>query len=212
VGFVSPSHFIPQVKIIIQCIRSLGYDPVWVFNTNGYDKTETLRSLEGIIDVYLPDLKYMESGLAGEYSDAPDYPEVAARALQEMFRQKGATILFGKDGTAESGMIIRHLVLPGNTGNSLKVLNFIAEELSPNLHVSIMSQYYPIPQVSWHPRLNTAISIKDYSLIVSELDQLGMYNGWIQELNSALDYRPDFEKEHPFDKSKRIFPLFSKIP
>jgi len=200
VGFVSPSHFIPQVKIIIQCIKSLGYDPVWVFNTNGYDKPETLRSLEGMIHVYLPDHKYMESALAGEYSDAPDYPEVAARALKEMFRQKGATLHFGKDGTAESGMIIRHLVLPRHTGNSLKVLNFIAEELSPNLHISLMSQYYPTPRVSCHPRLNATVSIEEYSLIVSELDRLGMYNGWIQELSSASHYRPDFEKEHPFDK------------
>lgn len=201
VGFVSPSHFIPQVKIIIQCIKSLGYDPVWVYNSNGYDKPETLRSLEGIIHVYLPDLKYMESELAGEYSDAPDYPEVAACALKEMFRQKGATLHFDKDGTAESGMIVRHLVLPGHTDNSLKVLHFIAEELSPKLHISLMSQYYPTPRVSCHPKLKNTVSGEEYSLIVSELDQLGIYNGWIQELSSASHYRPDFESEHPFDGS-----------
>jgi putative pyruvate formate lyase activating enzyme len=201
VGFVSPSHFIPQVKIIIQCIKSLGYDPVWVYNTNGYDKPETLRSLEGMIHVYLPDFKYMESALADEYSDAPDYPEVAARALKEMFRQKGTTLHFGKDGTVESGMIIRHLVLPGHTENSLKVLNFIAEELSPKLHISLMSQYYPTPRVSCHPRLNTTVTIEEYSIIVAELDRLGMEYGWIQELGSSSHYRPDFESKHPFDES-----------
>ena len=201
VGFVSPSHFIPQVKIIIQCIESLGYDPVWVYNSNGYDKPETLRLLEGIIHVYLPDLKYMESVLAGEYSDAPDYPEVAARALKEMFRQKGAILHFGKDDTAESGIIIRHLVLPGHTDNSLKVLNFIAEELSPRLHISLMSQYYPTPRVSCHPRLNTTVSIEEYSLIVAELDRLGMDNGWIQELSSSSHYRPDFDTCNPFEKT-----------
>lgn len=198
VGFVSPSHFIPQVKIIIQCIHSLGYKPVWVFNTNGYDKTETLKSLEGIIDVYLPDFKYMESSLAGEYSDAPDYPEVTTLALKEMYRQKGATLHCDNDDTAESGIIIRHLVLPGHKENSLKVMNLIAKELSPKLHISLMSQYYPTPRVSCHPRLNRTVSREEYNLIVEEMERLGIYNGWIQELNSAIHYCPDFEKENPF--------------
>jgi len=201
VGFVSPSHSIPQVKIIIHSIHSLGYDPVWVYNTNGYDKPESLRSLEGMIDVYLPDFKYMEAALSGKYSDAPDYPEVAARALKEMFRQKGAALHSGKDGTAESGMIIRHLVLPGHIQNSLKILNFIAEEFSPKLHISLMSQYYPTPRVGCHPGLSNTVTTEEYSLVVSEMDRLGMYNGWIQELSSASDYQPDFEKKHPFDKS-----------
>ncbi len=198
VGFVSPSHFIPQVKIIMQCIHSLGYKPVWVFNTNGYDKVETLKSLKGMIDVYLPDLKYMESSQAGEYSDAPGYPEVATLALKEMFRQKGPVLHLDREGAAESGIIIRHLVLPGHKENSLKVLNFIAENLSPKLNVSLMSQYYPTPRVSCHPRLNKTVSPEEYSLIVKELDRLGMYNGWIQELDSAANYQPDFEREEPF--------------
>jgi putative pyruvate formate lyase activating enzyme len=199
VGFVSPSHFIPQVKIIIQCIHSLGYKPVWVFNTNGYDKAETLRSFEGLIDVYLPDLKYMESELADEYSDAPDYPEVATAALKEMFRQKGATLHISEDGMAESGIIIRHLVLPGHKENSLKVMNFIAEELSPKLHISLMSQYFPTLNVSCHPRLSSTVSNEEYSQIVAELDRLEIYNGWVQELSSAKHYQPDFEKDNPFE-------------
>jgi putative pyruvate formate lyase activating enzyme len=199
IGFVSPSHFIPQVKIIIQCIEALGYTPTWVFNTNGYDKVETLRSLEGIIDVYLPDFKYMDRDLADEYSDAPDYPEVAGAALKEMFRQKGATLHLSEDGTAESGMIIRHLVLPGHKENSLKVLNFIAEELSANLHISLMSQYFPTLRVSSHSWLNTTVSEEEYSIIVDELYRLGMYNGWVQELSSATHYHPDFEREEPFE-------------
>jgi putative pyruvate formate lyase activating enzyme len=198
VGFVSPSHFIPQVKIIISVIESLGYKPVWVFNTNGYDKVETLRSFEGIIDVYLPDLKYMKSDLAGEYSGAYDYPEVSALALKEMYRQKGAVLHLDKEGTAESGIIIRHLVLPGQIDNSLKVLRFIAEELSPKLHLSLMSQYYPTPHVICHPTLNRTVSPEEYSTVVSEMDRLGLFKGWIQELNSAAFYRPDFEREQPF--------------
>jgi len=199
VGFVSPSHCIPQVKIIIRKILSLGYKPVWVYNSNGYDKPETLRSLEGLIDVYLPDYKYSDEDLSGEYSDAPDYPDVAALALKEMFRQKGATLHVGRDGTAESGMIVRHLVLPGHTENSVNVLKFLAEELSPRLHVSLMSQYFPTPRVSCHPVLKNTVSIDEYNLVVSEMEKLGMHNGWIQELDSSSHYRPDFERDKPFD-------------
>lgn len=198
VGFVSPSHFIPQVKIIIQCIHSLGYKPVWVFNTNGYDKPETLRSLEGIIDVYLPDFKYMENDLASGYSDAPGYPEVATRALKEMFRQKGSVLHVDNDGVATSGLIVRHLVLPGHQENSLKVLRFIAEELSPKLHISLMSQYYPTPRVSCNPELKTTVSREEYDAVKEELDHLGMFNGWVQELSSSSHYQPDFGRDHPF--------------
>ena len=198
VGFVSPSHFIPQVKIIIQCIHSLGYKPVWVFNSNGYDKPETLQSLEGVIDVYLPDLKYMEADLASEYSDAPDYPDVAARALKEIFRQKGSALHVDNDGVATSGMIIRHLVLPGHQENSLKVLRFIAEELSPKLHISLMSQYYPTPRVSCHPKLKRTVSKEEYNAVTEELDHLGIFNGWVQEVSSSSHYQPDFERDHPF--------------
>jgi putative pyruvate formate lyase activating enzyme len=202
VGFVSPSHFIPQVQSIINTLRSLGYDPVFVYNTNGYDKAESLRLLEGMIDVYLPDLKYMDPGLGVEYSDAPGYPEVASMALKEMFRQKGAVLHLCDDGTAESGIIIRHLVLPGHTENSIKVLNFIASELSPKLHVSLMSQYYPTPGVSCHPELKNVVSVEEYGMVVDEMERLGIYNGWIQELDSASHYRPDFEREVPFGNEK----------
>ena len=118
------------MKVIINIIQSLGYKPVWVYNTNGYDKPETLRTLEGIIDVYLPDFKYMDSGLARKYSGAGDYPEIAAKALREMYRQKGAALIVDDNHAAESGIIVRHLVLPGHVSNSLHVLKFLSEELS----------------------------------------------------------------------------------
>jgi putative pyruvate formate lyase activating enzyme len=199
VGFVSPSHFIPQVKIIIAVIRSLGYDPVWVYNTNGYDKSETIRSLEGLIDVYLPDCKYMEPELAKEYSDASDYPEIASKALKEMYRQKGAALHLAKDHTAESGIVIRHLVLPGHTENSKKVLRHIAEEISPALHISLMSQYYPVAGVRYHQHLKRGVSTGEYNDVVREMDVLGIIRGWIQEMESSGHYRPDFQKDHPFE-------------
>jgi putative pyruvate formate lyase activating enzyme len=199
VGFISPSHFIPQMKVIIAIIESLGYKPVWVYNTNGYDTAGTLRSLEGIIDVYLPDMKYMDPEIARKYSDARNYPEVACAALKEMYRQKGSVLHLAGDGTAESGIIIRHLVLPGHEENSKAVLRFIAEELSPKMHISLMSQYYPTPSVTCHPSLSVPVSPVEYQHVVTHMHDLGLYNGWVQEPESREHYRPDFERDHPFE-------------
>jgi putative pyruvate formate lyase activating enzyme len=200
IGFVSPSHFIPQMRIIINILDSLGYNPVKVYNTNGYDKPGTLKSLEGIIDVFLPDFKYVDTLLAKEYSDAADYPQVAAKALKEMFRQKGAALHLSSDGKAESGIIIRHLVLPGQVENSRKVLRFIAEEISTKLHISLMSQYYPAPGVSCHPVLKRPLKQDEYNAVVDEMNLLGFSNGWIQELESKHNYQPDFQRKHPFER------------
>ncbi len=199
VGFVSPSHFVPQMKVIIQIVQSLGYKPVWVYNTNGYDKAETIKTLEGIIDVYLPDFKYMDSDLAGHYSGARDYPEVASKALKEMYRQKGATLMSGEDHLAESGIIVRHLVLPDQVKNSLNVLRFLAEEISPRIHISLMAQYYPSERVKSHPQLGRSVTESEYSQVVDEMEKLGMYHGWIQEFESSDFYRPDFDNIHPFE-------------
>ena len=199
VGFVSPSHFIPQMQVIIDVIHSLGYKPVWVYNTNGYDKAETLRSLEGVIDVYLPDFKYMDPQLSHDFSGARDYPEHAMKALREMMRQKGATLLLGDDNTAESGIIVRHLVLPGQVENSLHVMRFLAEEISPRIHVSLMAQYFPTKRVKDHPRLGRGVTENEYQQVVDEMDRLGIVNGWIQEFESNEFYRPDFDQPHPFE-------------
>jgi putative pyruvate formate lyase activating enzyme len=199
VGFVSPSHFIPQMKVIINIIHSLGYKPVWVYNTNGYDKAETLRTLEGIIDVYLPDFKYMDERLAWKYSGARDYPDYAGKALKEMYRQKGAPLITGEDHTAISGIIVRHLVLPGHVPNSLRVLKFLAEEISPKIHVSLMAQYYPTKRVKNDPQLGRGVTESEYREVVYEMEKLGMFHGWIQEFESSEFYRPDFDQQHPFE-------------
>lgn len=198
VGFVSPSHCILQMICIIEKIHSRGYKPVIVFNTNAYDKVETLVALEGLIDIYLPDFKYMEKDLAGTCSDALDYPEIASAAIKEMYRQKGAALHVDEMGNAESGIIIRHLVLPGHTENSVKVLQHIANEISPKLHISLMSQYYPTPLVKCNPVLNRILTDAEYSTVVMEMERLGMENGWKQEMESTSHYQPDFERSDPF--------------
>jgi putative pyruvate formate lyase activating enzyme len=201
VGFVSPSHFIPQMLSIINGLNASGHHPTWVYNSNGYDKPETLRMLEGIIDIYLPDLKYLDNQLSFTLSDAADYPEYAKMALREMFRQKGTTLVLNDDGTASSGMIIRHLVLPGQVENTLEVLRFIAGELSPRVHVSLMSQYYPTPGVVSHSFLRRSITADEYTKVIDEMELLGLQKGWVQEFESMNHYRPDFTNEHPFENS-----------
>jgi putative pyruvate formate lyase activating enzyme len=199
VGFVSPSHFIPQVKVIIGSLRTLGVNPVFVYNTNAYDHYEEIRDLENYIDIYLPDFKYSEAGLGKEYSDVKDYPEIALSAMKEMFRQKGTRLPLDQSGYAMKGIIIRHLVLPGHPENSINVLKTVAKELSNDLHISLMSQYYPTHQVINHEFLGRTLKAWEYSRVVNELEELGFENGWVQELSSQRNYRPDFKEEHPFE-------------
>ena len=200
IGFVSPSHVVPQLKSIVSALRSNGHNPVFVYNSNGYDSVETLRELVGLIDVYLPDLKYMEPTLAEAYSGAKNYPQAAPAAVREMYRQKGSTLRLDENGNARTGLIIRHLVLPGHVENSKAVLKFIAEELSPLVHVSLMSQYYPTPAVENHQKLGRQLTANEYRQVVEEMENLGMYRGWIQEPGSYENYRPDFLRNHPFEE------------
>jgi putative pyruvate formate lyase activating enzyme len=199
VGFVSPSHVVPQVKAIIRGLNSRGYKPVTVYNTNGYDKLETIHSLSGMIDVYLPDYKYVTKEIAASYSDAFDYPEIALRAIKEMYYQKGSSLAIDDNGRAENGLLIRHLVLPGHAEESKKVLSTLAEELSPGIHISLMSQYHPTPGVKNHPLLHRSLYEEEYDEVVKEMEDLGFRNGWVQDVNSNQNYRPDFSKENPFE-------------
>jgi putative pyruvate formate lyase activating enzyme len=199
VGFVSPSHVVPQVKSIIKGLNSRGFKPLTVYNTNGYDKLTTIRSLEGLIDVYLPDYKYVTNDLAREYSGASDYPEIALKAIKEMYYQKGSTLTLDAGNRAENGLLIRHLVLPGHAEESKKVLYSIAEELSPGVHLSLMSQYHPTDNVRYHPYLDRLLYKEEYESVVETMEALGFRNGWIQDMDSNLNYRPDFSKENPFE-------------
>jgi len=199
VGFVSPSHVVPQVKAIIRGLNSRGYKPVTVYNTNGYDKQETIRSLSGMIDVYLPDWKYVTKEIATSYSDASDYSEIALKAIKEMYYQKGSTVAIDENGRAENGLLIRHLVLPGHAEESKKVLRSIAEELSPGVHLSLMSQYHPTALVRNHQILNRPLYKAEYESVVETMESLGFRNGWVQDMDSTMNYRPDFSKENPFE-------------
>jgi putative pyruvate formate lyase activating enzyme len=199
VGFVSPSHMVPQVKLIINGLNSRGFNPIIVYNTNSYEKVETLKSLSGLIDVYLPDFKYVTSKVAEDLSDASDYPSVAIKALKEMYYQKGSGLRTDEDGNAESGMLIRHLVLPGYAEESRNALRTISEELSPGVHLSLMSQYHPTDYVKTHPRLKRVLYENEYKTVVEEMEKLGFRNGWVQGMDSYKSYLPDFSRKNPFE-------------
>lgn len=198
IGFVSPSHQIIQMQAIIRELHRIGKSPVVVYNSNGYDRVDTLKKLEGIVDVYLPDFKYSDSSIAREYSGTEDYPEIAMAALKEMYRQKGAALLTDDNGLAYSGIIIRHLVLPGCAEQSIKVLNDIAEEISPDLHISLMSQYFPTIEMENHPSLSRIIKESEFKSVVEAFHLAGFHRGWIQEIASHSEYRPDFRNIRPF--------------
>jgi putative pyruvate formate lyase activating enzyme len=207
-GFVSPSHFTLQMVSIVEELRRRGHNPTIIYNTNGYDLPETLRELEGIVDVWLPDFKYSDDALAVELSQAPQYSEYALAALKEMVRQVGTTLHTDDRGIARRGIIIRHLVLPGQVENSIGVLKLIAEKLSPNLHLSLMSQYYPPDNLSAQNRksqianrkfLHRTVTHQEYQTVIDSFHDLGFSHGWLQDYQSHKNYRPDFSRDHPFE-------------
>jgi len=199
VGFVTPSHVVPQVKEIISGLRKRGRNPVFIYNTNAYDKAETIRDLENYIDVFLPDFKYMDASLALKLSDAPDYPEIAIASIYEMYRLKSSTLIINEEGQAESGLIIRHLVLPGQVNNSLAVLRAIAEKISTGVCISLMSQYHPTEYVKKIQDLNRCLYTEEYQQVVDEVERLGFRKGYFQNIKSPSYYQPDFSKKHPFE-------------
>lgn len=199
VGFVSPSHQVAQMVDIVNSLNKSGYKPITVYNSNGYDKVETLKMLEGIVDVYLPDLKYYDSTLAQRFSGVSDYFQVASKAIKEMYRQKGSTLILNNEGLAEFGMIIRHLVLPGHANDSIKLLNFLAEEVSTKLYISLMSQFYPPAELTLPNELNQNVGIEEYKKVIEVLENHG-FRGWVQDPVSSHFYRPDFESNNPFSE------------
>jgi putative pyruvate formate lyase activating enzyme len=146
----------------------------------------------------LPDFKYADKKLAYRYSQARNYPEVALNAIKEMYRQKGSALILNESGLAESGIILRHLVLPGAVDQSIDVLRLIASELSPKLHISLMSQYYPTKLVNNHSELKRTILPEEYKQVTDAFYEFGFYRGWIQDLESQASYRPHFGDDQPF--------------
>jgi putative pyruvate formate lyase activating enzyme len=171
-----------------------------VYNSNGYDSVPVLQQLDGIVDIYLPDLKYADGEVAGRLSGAPDYPDAAMAAIREMYRQVGELVL-DEDDIARRGVVVRHLVLPHHLAGSHEILRRLAEEVSPTITVSLMAQYYPTHRAAGVPELTRTITVDEYEDALDAFAGAGLENGWAQEVQTAAEhYRPDFREEHPFEK------------
>ena len=200
-GFVSPSHQTHCIPTILDELHRRGLHPTTIYNTNAYDSVETLRLLGPYIDIYLPDFKYSDNRLAERYSRTPDYFERASQALLEMYRQKGSTLITDERDIARSGLIIRHLVLPGCTENSKNALSWIAENLSVNVHLSLMAQYYPPEKAGTLPdALNRFVLPEEYAEVCEHSHRLGFHRGWEQELSEKVVYQPHFENNDSFEQ------------
>jgi putative pyruvate formate lyase activating enzyme len=196
INFVSPSHMIFQMADAIQAARQKGLTVPVVYNSNGYDSVAALRQIRGLVDIYLPDIKYMDNALGRKFSVVTDYADVIPGVLREMFDQVGLLEL-DNDGIARRGLLVRHLVLPGQIENSKACLKFLAE-LPPEITVSIMSQYSPQYKACGIPELNRPLTAEEYDEITDYALELGLENAFVQTLESRAAYLPDFDRDTPF--------------
>ncbi len=199
IGLVSPTHFSLQILKAIYLAVEMGLHIPIIYNSNGYDSVEVLQLFDGIIDIYLPDLKYGCNEYGESYSGVPNYFDYAKEALKEMYKQVGAKLEYEND-VLSKGMIIRHLILPNGLAETENVFKFIAEELNPQIHISLMSQYYPANKAYEAPLLSRTISISEYNRAIELMGKYGLINGWQQDLDSNMNYRPNFkmDRTNPF--------------
>jgi putative pyruvate formate lyase activating enzyme len=203
INFVSPTHFAPQMARSILLAAEQGLRVPIVYNTNAYDAVDALQLLEGIVDVYLPDLKYADDESGYLYSKVRSYKEYSRLALKEMFRQTGPDLVFDESGLLKRGLVVRLLVLPNDVACIEESIEWIRDELSPRVAISLMAQYYPTHQAETNNRfilLSRRIRESEWMKATSALETLGMEEGWVQELDGAsYYYRPDFtDSERPF--------------
>jgi putative pyruvate formate lyase activating enzyme len=199
-NWVSPSHVVPQAVEALALAARRGLRIPVVYNSGGYDAASTLALLEGIVDIYMPDMKYFDEPSAKELSDAVGYIPNAQAALAEMWRQVGPLDL-REDGVARRGLLVRHLVLPNRLSQSVEVLRFLASALGKTASVSLLAQYFPRHRAVGHPLLSRPLHEGEYARVVDALEKEGLEEGYIQELKSASHYLPDFLAEgHPFER------------
>ena len=203
INFVSPTHFAPQMARSILLAAQQGLQVPIVYNTNAYDAVPVLQLLDRVVDVYLPDLKYADDESGYLYSKVSGYKEFSRLALKEMFRQTGDELVFSDDGLLKRGLVIRLLVLPNDIGGTRESIEWIRDELSPRVAISLMAQYYPTHQAESNKRyllLSRRIRESEWMKTTAALEELGMEEGWVQEFDGAsYYYRPDFnDAERPF--------------
>ncbi len=195
INLVTPSHYVKEIVKALTMAKNNGLTIPVVYNTSSYELVYTLKSLEGLVDIYLPDFKYVDSSLAMRYSHANDYYEVACAALAEMHRQISACS-FDEHGIMTSGIIVRHLILPGHTADSKRVIKYIKDTYGDDVFISIMNQYTPLPHVSEYPEINRKVTKREYDNVVDYAIDIGVTNGFIQEGSAAEEsFIPEFNGE-----------------
>lgn len=197
INLVSPTHYTPNIIAALAIAAEKGLDIPLVYNSNGYEKVETLKILDGIIDIYLPDIKYTGNDVAIKLSNSPKYVEYNRAVLKEMYRQVGQ-LKTDENGVAESGLLIRHLVLPHDQAGSEKAMKLIAKELSKDVNVGIMAQYRPCYRANEDPHLDRPITGNEYRRAVRWAKEAGLHNILVQELDSSDILVPDFKRADPF--------------
>ena len=195
INLVTPTHYVPQIVLALQEAKRQGLAIPVVCNCGGYEKPETLRLLDGLVDIYLPDFKYLSSETAGRYSGAPDYPERAKEALAEMVRQAGEPV-FDIHGIMQKGVIVRHLLLPGKLQEAKDVVRYLYQTYGDRIYLSLMSQFTPLENVAGWPELNRTVTEEEYNDLVDYALNLGVENGFIQEGGAADEsFIPQFDCE-----------------
>lgn len=193
INLVTPTHYIPQIREALKAGKGKGISIPVVYNSNAYENVEVLASLEGLIDIYLPDLKYYDNRLSTKYSKAPGYFKNASKAVLEMYRQVGAPA-FDENGIMTKGLMIRHLMLPGGLFDSKKIVDWFLENLPEEIYFNIMCQYTPLDRAHEYPELNKKLNKKHYEALVEYAASNGLQSGFIQEFDSAdEEYVPDFD-------------------
>lgn len=194
-NLVTGAHYVPQILLALEDARRRGCMLPVVYNSSGYEKVETLQMLKGYVDVYLPDLKYLDQDLAKMFSHAPDYPEKAAAAIEEMVNQTGSCE-FRADGYIKKGTIVRHLILPGHTRNSIRVLDYLHKTYGDKIYISIMNQYTPVFHQEKYPELNRKVTAREYQKVLDAAMEMGVENGFFQEGETAKEsFIPAFDYE-----------------
>lgn len=196
INLVTACHYLPQICLALEEAKGQGLRIPVVYNSSGYEEISSLRLLEGLVDIYLPDLKYFSPELSARYSGAHDYFEKASAAIAEMFRQVGTPVFSPRSGLMENGVIVRHLLLPGHSGDSKKILRYLYDTYGNDIYVSIMNQYTPMRQVADIPQLNRTVRPDEYDKILDFAVKIGIENGFMQEGQTAAEsFIPSFNGE-----------------
>ena len=194
IDLVTPTHYALDIAEAVKKAKNSGLHIPVLYNCGGYESVETLKRLEGLIDIYMPDMKYYRDKYAVKYSSAPRYFETACAALEEMYRQTGAFVL-DENGIMQSGVIVRHMMLPGLMLDTKKIMDYLFDTYGNNIYISLMSQYTPLKNVERFPELNRKIDMKKYNSIVDYCMNRGMENVFIQEGSAAKEsFIPCFEE------------------